>query len=428
MYRKKIFRVSAGFVLTVMILSLMSVNVSAGPMRLGSGFVSSIAFSPDGRMLAAAHRTDPESNFWKTQVVILWDTQTHEQVDMLEIDSISVIAFSPDGTLLALGGDDNKIYLWDVAGLNQVGVMQSPTRWGLYCLAFSPDGNTLASSGSRSNLIYLWDVQTQQQAGVLSGHTGRSIHSVAFSPDGRSLASGGYPGDEAIRLWDVQTQEQVGKLIGHLDVTLDLAFSPDGTILASAGGSNDMAVYLWDVEKQNQMGVLGGHSAPVGSIAFSPNGKLLASTVYWDNAVHLWDIERQEQVGVFEGHDAADFGYGDQVAFSSDGKWLACGSENGVELWELDHSKTMLTELILFILDEYFIGNIDADLAWDLLVEVQTALAALESYNPDDTTAAMNKLKTLVDQEHTNNTITLETAAEIVQRANEIIIIVALGG
>ncbi len=81
---------------------------------------------------------------------------------------------------------------------------------------------------------------------------------------------------------------------------------------------------------------MGGHSAHVGSIAFSPDGKLLASTVYWDDTVHLWDIASQEQMGVLKGHDASDFGWSDQVAFSSDGKWLACGSENGVELWELD--------------------------------------------------------------------------------------------
>jgi hypothetical protein len=74
----------------------------------------------------------------------------------------------------------------------------------------------------------------------------------------------------------------------------------------------------------------------VGGVAFSPDGKLLASTVYWDNTVHFWDIESREEVGVLKGHDASDFGWGDNIDISSDGKWLACGSENGVELWELN--------------------------------------------------------------------------------------------
>jgi WD40 repeat protein len=317
-------------------LPLKSIDFSLKPVRLGSGFVSTIAFSPDGTILVAAHRTDETSTFWQVHEVRLWDPQTQQQVDVLQIEHIQVIVFSPDGTLLALGSEDNTIHLWDVAGRNQVGLMQSPTRWGVQSVAFSPDGKTLASSGSGDNVVRLWDVQTHQQVGTLRGHTQQGVGCVAFSPDGRLLFSGGHREDEAVRVWDVQTKQQVGELIGHLDITMDLVFSPDRTILASAGGARDKAVYLWDYQAQNQVGVLGGHSAHIGTIAFSPDGKLLASTVYWDNTIHIWDIASQEQLGVLEGHNATDFGWSDQVAISSDGKWLACGSENGVELWELN--------------------------------------------------------------------------------------------
>ena len=104
----------------------------------------------------------------------------------------------------------------------------------------------------------------------------------------------------------------------------------------SGGWRGDEAIRLWDVQAQKQVGVLGGHSAHVGSVAFSPDGKLLVSTVFWDDTVHFWDVKGQKQVGVLKGHDASDMGWFDQVAFSPDGKWLACGSENGVELWELN--------------------------------------------------------------------------------------------
>ncbi|MFH1884578.1 MAG: WD40 repeat domain-containing protein [Planctomycetota bacterium] len=330
-----IFRTSAGFMFIAFSIALpaMSVDFSQEPSRLGSGWVSSIAFSPDGTILAAWYDADGD---WQTVEgeLRLWDVETQEQVGELKgLGPIYAIAFSPDGTLLALGGEGNTIRLWDVAGQNQVGLMQSPTIWGVLSVAFSPDGKTLASSGSGDNTVRLWDVQAQKQIGVLQGHRGNSVSSVAFSPDGRLLASGGWRGDTAVRLWDVQTQQQVGELIGHLDITYALAFSPDGIILASAGGWEDKAVYLWDVQAQNQVGVLGGHSAHVVSVAFSPNGKLLASAVTGDDTVHLWDIAGQEQVGVLKGHDALNK---PQVAFSSDGKWLAAGSENGVELWELN--------------------------------------------------------------------------------------------
>jgi WD40 repeat protein len=331
MCRKIIVKTLAGFMFIAFAFALpsMSVDFSQKPTRLGGGQVLSIAFSPDGTILAAWYNAEG--------AVLLWDVRTQQQVSTFNLDEIISIAFSPDGTLLALGSTGaagNKIHLWDVAGQNQVGVLQSPTRWGVQSIAFSPDGKTLASSGSGDSTVRLWDVETQQQVGVLRGHTG-SVRCVAFSPDGRLLFSGGSREDEAIRVWDVQTQKQVGELTGHLDITDDLAFSPDRTILASAGGAHDKAVYLWDVEAQEQVGVLGGHSAHIGTIAFSPDGKLLAATVLWDNTIHIWDIASQEQLGVLEGHDATDFGWCDQVAISSDGRWLACGSEDGVELWEL---------------------------------------------------------------------------------------------
>jgi WD40 repeat protein len=324
------------FIAFAFALPSRSIDFSLKPTRLGTGQVSTIAFSPDGTILVSTHRTDEASSFWQVHEVRVWDVQTQQQVDVLQIENINVIVFSPDGSLLALGSEDNVIHLWDVAGKNQVGQMQSPTRWGVQSIAFSPDGKTLASSGSGDNVVRLWDVQTHQQVGTLRGHTQQGVRCVAFSPDGRLLFSGGHREDEAVRVWDVQTQQQVGELIGPLDITYDLAFSPDRTILASAGGAWDRAVYLWDYQAQNMVGVLGGHSAHIGTIAFSPDGKLLVSTVYWDNTIHIWDIASQEQLGVLEGHDATDFGWNDQVAISSDGRWLACGSENGVEIWELN--------------------------------------------------------------------------------------------
>ncbi|MFQ5858691.1 MAG: WD40 repeat domain-containing protein, partial [Anaerolineae bacterium] len=132
-------------------------------------------------------------------------------------------------------------------------------------VAFSPDGQTLAS-GSRDNTIILWDTSTVLSAGVASGGTsgqrlaGHSdvVWSVAFSPDGQTLASSScgelsvYEGcrQGEIRLWDVATGRLIGQpLAGHTDVVWSVAFSPDGQSLAS--GSDDTTIMLWDVSLES---------------------------------------------------------------------------------------------------------------------------------------------------------------------------------
>ena len=79
----------------------------------------------------------------------------------------------------------------------------------------------------------LWDVQTGEQLATLKGHTD-GVYSVAFSPDGSTLASGS--ADNTVRLWDVQTGEQLRTLEGHTDGVTSVAFSPDGSTLASGSG------------------------------------------------------------------------------------------------------------------------------------------------------------------------------------------------
>ena len=321
----------------------MSIDFSQEPSRLGQGQVLSIALSPDGYTLASLHNegTGPSTEWqsWITRTILLWDLRSQTQVGALQSDDeVRSFVLSPDGKILASAhtassGAQRTIGLWDVAERMKIGVIQSPK--GVLNIVFSPDGKVLASSGWSDSTVRLWDVQTQRQIGSLpAGDKGRVI---IFSPDGSLMVVGSHVGDlDVIRIWDVQTEKQVGELTGYLELTMCFAFSPDGTLLASGSSPLASAVHLWDFEARSLVGVLPGHSAHVGSVAFSPDGKLLASTVYWDNAVYIWDIASQEKLGALQGHDASDVGWGDQVTISPEGKWLACGSENGVELWEVN--------------------------------------------------------------------------------------------
>jgi WD40 repeat protein len=153
-------------------------------------------------------------------------------------------------------------------------------------LAFSPDGNLLASAASASDdgTVILWDVKQQKYLKALDGHQDTVFH-LTFSPDGRLLASASW--DKTVILWDVEQQKHLKTLDGHEGEVFSLSFSPDGKLLASA--SNNETVILWDVSTRQKLETLRGHEGGVLSVSFSPDGKRLASASN-DETVILWGI------------------------------------------------------------------------------------------------------------------------------------------
>ena len=105
-------------------------------------------------------------------------------------------------------------------------------------LAFSPDGQTLAS-GNKYGAIYFWDTVTGDRKNAFDGHTDE-VFALAFSPDGQTLASGS--SDGTVRLWDVRSGSPLQTLRGHTDSVTSVVFSPDGATLAS--GSLDRTLCL----------------------------------------------------------------------------------------------------------------------------------------------------------------------------------------
>jgi RNA polymerase sigma factor (sigma-70 family) len=162
--------------------------------------VMSIAFSPDGKWLATGHIDDRKEV--KDDLLRMWDVAAGKEVRRL-IGSkelmIPSVAFSPDGRVLAAVGWSGTIQLWDPATGKSLCRLGEPGGRASG-VAFSPDGRMLASSG-RDDMVRLWEAATGSERKSFRGHRG-STEGVVFSPDGKTLASGGW--DTTVLLWDVR--------------------------------------------------------------------------------------------------------------------------------------------------------------------------------------------------------------------------------
>ena len=295
-------------------------------------------------------------------------------------DFVWLVAFSPDGQTLASGSWDRTIRLWNPHTLRQETTLIGHTDYVL-SVAFSPDGQALASAGGNTT-IRLWNPRTGELKTMPTEHRDW-ITSVAFSPDGETLATGGDSSDPAIRLWSLREEKNIRTLTGHTDRITSIAFSPDGQILAS--GSADNTIRLWNPNNGKLKSTLTEHTDAVMSIAFSPDGKTLA-TGSRDRTIRLWNPENGKLKTTLTGYTD----WINPVAFSPDGEYLACGRYNTIRLWNtqtgeyknISESHTGHILSLAFSPDGTTLASGAEDntvLLWD----VQTLLEPISTSQPD---------------------------------------------
>jgi WD40 repeat protein len=297
---------------------------------IGSAGDRGVAFSPDGRTLAAA-------GFHMDKLVGIFDVQTGKRLQSLaghtewEIDAL---AFSPDGKLLASTGVDKQILVWELAtGKLLHRLADQPFR--VPALAFSADSTTLAGGGDKK--IRLWDVATGRLRRSLKGHRDW-VCTLAFAPNGKTIASGccdwayhrgrdtsGFwppaPGcDSQWILWDAATGD-LKRSVTEPGRLLSLAFAPDGKSLACGIGKE---VHLYDVGSETPGRVVTSHDFAVTSVAFTRDGRAVIS------GSHDRTVKRTRLVtGQTEWQAPGYFEQVNSVALSKDATLLATGSSDG---------------------------------------------------------------------------------------------------
>jgi WD40 repeat protein/tRNA A-37 threonylcarbamoyl transferase component Bud32 len=299
-----------------------------------TGYVYSVAFSPDGTRIVSGSRD---------KTLKVWDAQTGEEVLTLtgHTEAVLSVAFSPDCKRIVSGSGDNTLKGWDAQTGEEIRRLKGHSS-SVLSVAFSPDGTRIVS-GSADKTLRLWDAQTGREILSLKGHTG-PVNSVAFSPDGTRIVSGGQ--DRMLRLWDARTGREILTLKGHSGPVLSVAFSPDGTRIVS--GSEDRTVQVWDAQTGQETITLTDHTDRVMGVAFSLDGNRIVSASE-DKTLKVWNawtgpeilrLRAPEETLTLKGHT----GRVNSVAFSADGTRIVSGSYDRTHrLWEAQTGQEILS-------------------------------------------------------------------------------------
>jgi serine/threonine protein kinase/WD40 repeat protein len=267
--------------------------------------VWSLAYSPDGSTLAAA------GGNWERGThkgfVTLWDVASRRALARLAhaCETEFAVAFSPNGQTLASGGRDGMVKLWDVE-TGRVRAFCRGHEGAIRALAFHPLEERLVSAAFDAT-VRVWNTATGKQDGDPIRLAGKSSNCVAIAPDGSTFATstgprsddpgwGDFPG--RLQVWMWKTRKQKFVLEGHRYPILGASFSPDGKTLASAGGwyADGGEVKLWDTSSGRERLNLTGHQWWVGCVAFSPDSLSLVSAGGYENRggeVRIWGLSPQ---------------------------------------------------------------------------------------------------------------------------------------
>jgi WD40 repeat protein len=324
--------------------------------------IGSLAFSPDGKTLAAGCCNAGIST--GIDEVKLWSTSRWKEVATLR-ECAGPVAYSFDGKYLATGSRDGNVLIVDVNSKKIRHTLTTDYAQNLSSLAFSSDGSVLVSGG-RNGWIRRWD--TNNWAETANLRVAAQVHSIALSPDEKRLA---YTADREIGVATTEALMKQSKL-DQLFPT-QIAWSRDTNILAAGGGyrtTTDLG--LWDMKTGKRVAILKGHETSINCLALSHDGSLLASGSSWcplnkdeldklnatlirdgkvalsadiPGVLKIWDVQTGRESATLprSGYSSPGFSSFTALSFSPDGKFLVSTERESpkITVWERTKISTL---------------------------------------------------------------------------------------
>jgi RNA polymerase sigma factor (sigma-70 family) len=300
-------------------------------LRSSDPMFGRIAFAPDGKRLLASSST------WKTgermkRSVQIWELPDGRKTLEAGGENVQWLGWSADDKPLAVYLVEGAVLLRELASGKEKRFeakdLPTPAR-GLSACAYVAGGKVLAVP-DKGGLIHVWDAIKGEERCALQDKGGY-VSRLAISPDGLFLASLTSGNTKSIvRLWDVAGGKAAYELAAEKEYLCAVLFAPDGKTLVTVGHWEEAR--FWEVETGRERGRTKGGRSFAAAVAFSPDGKTLATVEQYTGAIHLWDVATGELKPQPAGHTNRPI----QAAFSPDGRRVATGSMDGsIFIWDL---------------------------------------------------------------------------------------------